>query len=235
MLKDLLTIVIPCKNEGTNILDCLAAINEQKYIDGVTVVVADSSDVYPVFPQEVKSRLDVRIVYGGYPAEARAAGAFWVSTPYVLFLDADMFLLKNTLLIELMNRYYKRYDLITVPFTTDHDFDWCYRVFDIFQFIGHRFAKQPFAIGGFQLFRTDAYFAIGGYNLRQRFAEDYFISMKIAPEKFIVHKDGRNRFVYTSPRRLKNKGIWYMVKVMFFTFLNRKNPKWFEKSHGYWS
>ena len=43
-LKDLLTIVIPCKNEQENIKNILACLNKQNDSKGLLVIVADISD-----------------------------------------------------------------------------------------------------------------------------------------------------------------------------------------------
>ena len=44
MLNELLTIVIPCKNEKEIISKSLDLLNHQNNIEGVKVVVCDSSD-----------------------------------------------------------------------------------------------------------------------------------------------------------------------------------------------
>jgi len=43
-LNSLLTIVIPCKNEGLTIKKTLTLLNQQFDIHGVDVIIADSSD-----------------------------------------------------------------------------------------------------------------------------------------------------------------------------------------------
>ena len=91
--------------------------------------------------------------------------------------------------------------------------------------------KAPFAIGGFQLWRTEAYWGVGGYNPEELFAEDYSISQKIKPEEFVVHKITGT---YTSSRRFKSKGVLWMFYIMVKSCINRKNPAFFKESHGYW-
>jgi hypothetical protein len=67
---------------------------------------------------------------------------------------------------------------------------------------------------------------LGGYN-----PEDYSISQKINPKDFKVAKV---KGTYTSSRRFKNKGVLWMFMIMIKSFLNRNNPEFFKKSHGYW-
>ena len=43
-LKDKLTIVIPSKNEGVNIYECIGFISKQRGIQGTKVIIADVSD-----------------------------------------------------------------------------------------------------------------------------------------------------------------------------------------------
>ena len=104
-MKEKLTIVIPSKNETDTLYDCLQFLYNQTGIDGVRVIVADiSDDPYSVgilykARREFNDRLNIEIIKGGYPAEARLAGSKLATTPYILFLDADVMLTHNNLII----------------------------------------------------------------------------------------------------------------------------------------
>jgi hypothetical protein len=172
--------------------------------------------------------LNIQIIKGGYPSQGRLAGSLLVKTPYMLFLDADVFLTNQKTLVE-CTRYKK--DLVTVPFYTDYPYRWVFRMFDMFQSISI-LLKTPFAVGGFQLWKTQSYWVLGGYNPEELFAEDYSISQKVNPEEFRVHKI---KGTYTSSRRFKNKGVLWMFKIMIKSYLNRKNPEFFKHHHGYWN
>ena len=86
MLKDILTIVIPCKNEGINIYDCLGLICKQSDIEGTNVVIADSSDDADSLYWLSRARIDfglsivIHTINGGYPAKARLNGSQLVKT-----------------------------------------------------------------------------------------------------------------------------------------------------------
>ena len=69
-------------------------------------------------------------------------------------------------------------ELITVPFYTDYPYKWVFRLFDLIQFKSTMLGT-PFAVGGFQLWNTNAYWRLGGYNEEELFAEDYSLSQKI--------------------------------------------------------
>ena len=233
LLKDKLTIVIPCKNEGVNIYECLGFISKQRGIAGTRVIISDNSDneesLRWIYQTELdyKYSLKIEVIEGGFPAQARLNGSKLVTTPYMLFLDADIFLTNPNTLVE-CTRYHK--DLVTVPFYTDYPYRWVFRLFDIFQSIS-TLLKTPFAVGGFQLWKTQSYWLHGGYDPFELFAEDYSLSQKVDPKEFRVHKI---KGTYTSSRRFKNKGVLWMFKIMIKSFLNRNNPEFFKKSHGYW-
>ena len=233
LLKDKLTIVIPSKNEGRTLYDCIYNISRQNHISGVKVIIADISDTYNSLffirdlQRDFKYSLNIEVIKGGFPSQGRLNGSVLVTTPYMLFLDSDIFLTNQNTLVECM-RYKK--DLITVPFHTDYPYRWVFRVFDMFQTLS-LYMGTPFAVGGFQLWNTETYWKVGGYNPEELFAEDYSISQKVDPKEFMVVK---TKGVYTSSRRFKNKGVLWMFGIMIKSFFNRKNPEFFKKSHGYW-
>jgi glycosyltransferase involved in cell wall biosynthesis len=233
-LKDRLTIVIPSKNEGRTLYDCIYNISRQNHISGVKVIIADVSDTYNSLffirdlQRDFKYSLNIEIIKGGYPSQGRLNGSILVTTPYMLFLDSDIFLTNQDTLVECM-KYEK--DLLTVPFITDYPYRWVFRVFDMFQSLS-LLLGTPFAVGGFQLWNTETYWKIGGYNPEELFAEDYSISQKIEPKNFkVVNIKG----TYTSSRRFKNKGVLWMFYIMVKSFFNRKNPEFFKHHHNYWN
>lgn len=232
ILKNLLTIVIPCKNEGSNIYECIWHLLLQENIRGVSIIIADSSDddVSIMWAKKAKEDFSnffrIAIIPGGYPARARYKGSLLVSTPYVLFLDADVYIKKGDLLKECIK---KRKALVSTTFTTDKGWNWVYKIFQVFQFISIKI-NTPFAVGGFQLWDINEYWKCGGYNSKHLFAEDYALSAK-AKDVYIYKTSN----VYTSARRFKKKGILWMFMILIKSFINRNNPKFFEKDHSYWT
>ena len=93
MIKHKLTIIIPSKNESEVINKTLTLLNKQSGIYGTTVIIADSSDdnTREVIKSGKHTKLRIKIIDGGLPSVARNNGAELVKTPYVLFLDADIF------------------------------------------------------------------------------------------------------------------------------------------------
>ena len=232
-LSNRLTIVIPSKNENRTLYDCIYNISHQNYISGVRIIIADISDEEKSLQyirrlqMDFKYLLNIEVIEGGFPSQGRLNGSKLVTTPYMLFLDADIFLTNPNILIECME-YDK--ELITVPFYTDKPYRWVFRMFDMFQSLSSLIGS-PFAVGGFQLWNTQSYWKVGGYNPEELFAEDYSISQKVMSKNFKVHKVWGT---YTSPRRFQTKGVIWMFKIMINSYLNRNNPEFFKKSHGYW-
>jgi glycosyltransferase involved in cell wall biosynthesis len=231
-MNNQLTIVIPCKNERDNIYECIAFIAKQVGFAGTRVIIADTSDEKDSldFLQYTKNdyrySLNIELIKGGFPAKARLEGSKLVTTPYILFLDADIMLLNKSILGECIAY---NSDLVTVPFQTETGFNWIFRLFDIQQRLSNLLGT-PFAIGGFQLWKTEAYWKTGGYDETHLFAEDYWVSQKA--KSMVIHN---TKGVWTSARRFKNKGFFYMFLISIKCYLNRNNTEFFKKHHNYWT
>jgi glycosyltransferase involved in cell wall biosynthesis len=231
-MDNLLTIVIPCKNEKDNIYECIAFIAKQVGFAGTRIIIADTSDeadsldfLYYV-KRDFKYSLEIEIIEGGFPAKARLEGSKLVTTPYILFLDADIMLQNKFILGECLAY---NTDLVTVPFQTEKGFNWIFRLFDIQQKMSN-WLGTPFAIGGFQLWKTKAYWKTGGYDETHLFAEDYWVSQKAD-----VMKIHNTKGVWTSARRFKNKGFFYMFLISIKCYINRNNTNFFKQHHNYWT
>lgn len=232
-LSKLLTIVIPCKNEDKIIYKTLDLLNYQNGIENVNVVVCDSSDddITPYkLDKRSRDKFNLNIISGGLPSIARNNGAKHCSTPYVLFMDADIFILDpNVLLKTIKTLMDNDYDLVTSKIRTSNgQFNFVFRAFDFIQTIVKPIS--PFCMGGFMLVKMEIYDKIGGFDEDAKVAEDYLFSKQIKPSKF--KRD--DTIVFTTPRRFQSKGLFYMVKLMVLSFLNRENKKYFENHNDYW-
>jgi glycosyltransferase involved in cell wall biosynthesis len=235
-LKDFVTIVIPCKNEKEVIQKTLDLLNYQTDIFGVKVIVCDASND-GITKIDLTERLgynldkiDLYLMDGGLPAVARNNGFKLVETPYVLFMDADVFLLDPKIIKRAILRIYKKdLDLVTVKFRSDNGkYNYVYRMFDFLQLISKW--STPFCLGGFMLVKSKTFKKLNGFDEEIKIAEDYHFSKQIKPKKF-----GRiNNVVFTPPRRFENKGILYMVKLFLGSFFNHKNKSYFTEDKNYW-
>lgn len=222
-LNRLLTIVIPCKNEGLTIKKTLSLINQQFDIHGVDVIVADSSDdniTKELIESESNRNVTIIIIDGGLPAIARNKGSDYVTTKYVLFLDADIFLEDKYLIYNIINNI-ETYglELATCKIRTKDIYNIIFILFDIIRsFI---IKKTPFAIGGFMLFNYKIFKELGKFNENDKIAEDYHLSKKVNPNKFKI----LNYEAFTTSRRFESKGILYMIKIMLSCWFNKDNKQ----------
>ena len=237
-LSKLVTIVIPCKNEKGIILKTLDLLNYQVDIHNVKVVVCDASNdeitktellnrlVYKFF----HDKFELHLMEGGLPAIARNNGFKLVTTPYVLFMDADVFLLDPKIIKRAFLKIHKNnLDLVTTKFRSDNGkYNYIYRLFDFLQLISKW--STPFCLGGFMMIKSETFKNLKGFDEEIKVAEDYYFSKQIKPKKF-----GRiNNVVFTPPRRFENKGIIYMAKLFLGSFFNHKNKEYFTKDQNYW-
>ena len=235
-MNNLITIVIPCKNEKFSILKTLDLLNYQTDIPRVKVIVCDASND-GITRQDLLKRLehnsdqfDLYLAEGGLPAKARNTGFKLVTTPYVLFMDADVFLLDpRTIEQALLLAQRRKLDLTTVKFRSDNGkYNYVYKTFDIIQNLSKW--STPFCLGGFMLIKSETFKKLNGFDEEVKVAEDYQLSKKIKPNQF-----GRvNNIVFTPPRRFENKGVAYMLKLMVGSFFNHKNKRWFTEDKNYW-
>ena len=237
-MKDLVTIVIPCKNEKNVILKTLDLLNYQAGIHNVKVIICDASNdgitksdlIARLESKNRRDTFDLYITEGGLPAIARNNGFKIVKTPYVLFMDADVFLLDpKTIKRSLLLAIKKDLDLTTVKFRSDNGkYNYVYKSFDIIQLLSKW--STPFCLGGYMLIKSDTFRSLGGFDEEIKIAEDYQLSKRISPNKF-----GRiNNVVFTPPRRFENKGVTYMLKLMLGSFFNHRNKAWFTEDKNYW-
>jgi glycosyltransferase involved in cell wall biosynthesis len=235
-LKNLITIVIPCKNEKDVILKTLDLLNYQRNVTGVNVIVCDSSNDSVTYESLInrlthnKDLFDLIIIDGGLPGIARNKGFKIVKTPYVLFMDSDVFLLDAKILTQSIKKIHKNnLDLVTTKFRTDNgEYNYIYKSFDVIQSLSKWIT--PFCLGGFMLIRSETFKLIGGFDEDVKVAEDYILSKQIKSNKF----SRLNNIIYTLPRRFKNKGVMYMIKLMITSLFNRNNKSYFKNDKGYW-
>jgi len=228
--------VIPAKNEAELLPRLLDSIARQDAagIRETTVYVADanSTDGTVELALNFRGRIDVRVIAGGLPSAGRNAGARLATTPYVLFLDADMELADPTLVrraLELMQR--KHLHCLTTNI-------WCRegRFMDQTLYIANNIAQQfsrllkPFSTGMFMLFDRKRFEELGGFHEQALYAEDYLLSKKVARRKFGIVR-GK---ALTTNRRFRKMGHIKIMGMFFKTALNTWNDNYFLRDHHYW-
>jgi glycosyltransferase involved in cell wall biosynthesis len=234
-ISDKITIVVPCKNEETYIHHLLESLREQN-IGDTRVIIADcSTDNTRQVILDNKSSLNVEIIDGGPVSLAKNNGARLVTTPYILFIDADVRFFKDTVIHDAVNTMEsKNLDLIGLKIKC-YDQDPRAKIgFVIFNTINHALKFfSPFAVGAFMLTRRDRFEEFGGFPEQFSTSEDFFLSRKYSPRKFRIV---RHHFGQDS-RRFKKMGYMGMAKYLVKNFVNRNNKKYWDKldSSKYWS
>jgi glycosyltransferase involved in cell wall biosynthesis len=234
-LSDKITIVVPCKNEENYIHHLLESLCQQN-IGDTRVIIADcSTDNTRQVIRDNIGLLNVEIIEGGPVSTAKNNGAKLVTTPYILFIDADVRFFKDTVIHDAVNTMEsKNLDLIGLKIKC-YDKDPRAKIgFTIFNTINHAMKYfSPFAVGAFMLTRRDRFEEFGGFPENFSTSEDYFLSRKYSPQKFRII---RHHFGQDS-RRFKKMGYMGMAKYLVKNFVNRNNKAYWDKldSSKYWN
>jgi glycosyltransferase involved in cell wall biosynthesis len=234
-LSDTITIVVPCKNEENYIAHLLMHLRQQ-HIGRTRIIIADcSTDNTREVIEIMKGELNVEIIEGGPVSTAKNNGAKLVTTPYILFIDADVRFFKDTVIQDAVNLIEsKNLDLIGLNIKC-YDKDLRAKVgFTAFNLINHALKYfSPFAVGAFMLTRRDRFEEYGGFPEQFSTSEDFFLSRKYSPKKFRIV---RHHFGQDS-RRFKRMGYMGMAKYLVKNFVNRNNQAYWGKldSSKYWS
>ena len=235
ILSEKITIVVPSKNEENYIAYLLTHLRNQ-LIGSTRIIIADcSTDRTREVIQATKGRLNVEIIDGGPVSIAKNNGARLVTTPYILFIDADVRFFKDTVIRDAVAEMEsKNLDLIGLNIKCyDHNKRTSigFAVFNGINRILKHFS--PFAVGAFMLTRRDRFEEFGGFPEKMSTSEDYFLSRKYSPRKFriIKHHFGQDS------RRFKKMGYFGMATYLVKNFVNRNNKQYWDRldNSKYWS
>ena len=225
-ISDKITIVVPCKNEENYIHHLLDSLRSQN-IGDTRIIIADcSTDNTREVIQSAKGKLNVEIIEGGPVSLAKNNGAHLVTTPYILFIDADVRFFKDTVIQDAVNMIErKNLDLIGLNIKC-YDRDLRAKIgFTAFNLINHVLKYvSPFAVGAFMLTRRDRFEEYGGFPEQFATSEDFFLSRKYSPRKFRII---RHHFGQDS-RRFKKMGYMGMAKYLVKNFVNRNNKAYWD-------
>ncbi len=236
-MGNILSIIIPAKNEEKHIGKLLESIRYQDYTDigRVPIFVADaqSTDATRKIAEGFKNDLSVSVIEGGPVSIGRNNGAKMSEEKYLLFLDADVELRDRSIIRRVIEKA-ERKNLhcagayIICPEGNIMD-RFTYFLSNCVQFFSQ--FSSPFATGMFFFIKKDIFEKLGGFNSHVQYAEDYFLSKNISPSKFFIAGS-----VATTNRRFQKMGHWKIIKEFLRTALNAKNQSHFfrNKIDGYW-
>jgi len=233
-ISDKITIVVPCKNEENYIHHLLESLRLQ-YIGDTRIIIADcSTDNTRKVIKDNSYSLNVEVIDGGPVSVAKNNGAKLVTTPYILFIDADVRFFKNDVIKDAVREIEsKQLDLVGLNIKS-YDNDIRASIgFTIFNIINHILKYfSPFAIGAFMLTRRDKFIELGGFPEKTVTSEDYFLSRMYSPKKFSIV----NHYFGQDSRRFKKMGYLGMATYLIKNFINRNNKKYWDSLDGskYW-
>ena len=234
-LSDKITIVVPCKNEENYIHHLLESLRLQG-IDNTRIIIADcSTDNTRQVIKDHSSFLNVEIIDGGPVSLAKNNGARLVTTPYILFIDADVRFFKYTVIKDAVKEIESN-DLELIGLNVkSYDNDLRATIgFGLFNIVNHILKYfSPFAVGAFMLTRRDRFEQLGGFPEKTVTSEDYFLSRMYSPKKFKIVK---HHFGQDS-RRFKKMGYFGMASYLIKNFINRNNKEYWDRldSSKYWN
>ena len=234
-LSNKITIVVPCKNEENYIHHLLDALRLQDIGDTKVIIADCSTDNTRQVIKDNSSSLNVEIIEGGPVSFAKNSGAKLVTTPYILFIDADVRFFKPTVIKDAVNKLEsKNLDLVGLNIKS-YDKDIRAIIgFTLFNIINHILKFfSPFAIGAFMLTRRDKFEEFGGFPEKTVTSEDYFLSRMYSPKKFRI----LNHYFGQDSRRFKKMGYFGMGYYLIRNFTNRNNKAYWDNldSSKYWN
>jgi glycosyltransferase involved in cell wall biosynthesis len=237
MLSQQLTIVIPTYNEEKYIAQTLYAIASQSGTYKVKIIIADAKSTdntrLVASTNGFELGLDLEIIDGGLPAVGRNAGAKLATTPYILFLDADVTFSHRQTIVEAINELaFMDYQMVGTTPVYKGEFDIRASImFGLNKYVTWFLSKtEPFAIGGFTMVNRQVFNSLGGYDEKAKQSEDWLLSKKISPKKFKLIPE----LITQDNRRFKRYGYFSMVKLLYNNWRNRNNTKYFYEDQGYW-
>ena len=226
-MKDEITIVVPCKNEESYIYYLLDCLKKQKGIEGIRIYIADcSTDNTRRVIENHKDWLDVEVIEGGPVSVAKNNGAYLVTTPYILFIDADVRFFSNTVIYDTLKQM-KDEDLHLIGLNIKcYDSDLRAQLsFSIFNVLNKILSKWiPFAVGAYLLTRKDKFYEHGKFPCKYPTSEDFHLSRKYDPKKFKIAK----HYFGQDSRRFKKMGYLGMSVYLIKNFL-------FKDNYNYWN
>ena len=240
MIKDYLSIVIPCKNEEKYIKRTLNEISIQSGISGTRVIIADGgstdSTIQKIeeFIKSEDNNLKIEVIEGGTVSVGRNRGAALVKTPFILFLDADI-TFTDLLAIEMSFEALKENTNLELIGTTPEymgEPDIAASLIFIFNRFTARIMSitDPFAIGAFMLISRKKFTDLGGFDEMVHQSEDWLLSRQIKTKYFKLIPN----LITQDNRRFKKFGYLNMLKMAMKNWFNRGNKKHFYKDQKYW-
>lgn len=240
MIKEYLSIVIPCKNEENYITQTLTEISLQHGISGTRVIIADGGsddstlEMVDDFIKSTLNNLDIEIIKGGTVSVGRNRGASLVKTDLILFLDADVTFTDLCAIEMSLSAIKKNVNIQLLGTTPEYRGERDLLAKLIFK-INHRVtrivsATDPFAVGAYMMIYSYKFRELGGFDENIHQSEDWMLSRKVNPKNFKLIPG----LITQDNRRFKRFGYLKMLGMVIGNWFNRGDEKHFKKNVKYW-
>jgi glycosyltransferase involved in cell wall biosynthesis len=233
-------IIIPTKNEEDYILNILNDLNRQQSnpLEKIKVIIADADstdNTLSVINQAKLSltKLDITIVPGGTVSVGRNNGFKLATSPYVIFIDADVRLYSNTTLVDTVIAL-KTKRLVTCKLKDYSGSHLSKLAFSIYNTL-HKILikKYPFAIGAYFAIHRYDFEKFGMFNENSDNSEDFLFSQNYKPHEFEVLK---SHYIGQDDRRFKKMGYigmgLHLLRNLIYFMINGRTE--FTKKSKYW-
>lgn len=229
MRLDDVTVIVPTRNEQSNILAFLESLP-----DRVSLIVIDASqDATLELVQRQRPAHTLVLRHPGNVAEARQVGAEAARTTWLLYTDADVVFAPDY--FERLEGYHG-YDVLYGPKLSSDEFAGYYRWFARGQQLLH-WIGVPAASGSNLLITRHALFAAGGFDLRLSCNEDSELVWRVKwrgyPALF-----ARDLVVYARDHRRLRRGrarkTMHSVIRCALLFSDLMPDRWRDWDWGYW-
>lgn len=231
--SELFTVVIPSYNEERYIYNTLWYLSRQNLNTKIRVIICDANSTDKTLEHISTAdrdfdNLEIEIRTGGKVAYARNKGAELVTTPFILFLDADSVLLDSDTIYEtLVNAF--DFDIIGCKQkSTSNDFV-SKQTWKVFEFI-RKVMPETFCTGCYFFISKEKFDELGGFDETLQNSEDFWLSKQIPKSRFKI----LDKYIGQDNRRFKKMGNLSFIKNIVLTYLNKNNIDWFKNDVGYW-
>lgn len=237
--KNTLSIIIPCKNEENYIGNLLEDLSNQKGIKNVPIIIADAESTDNTlgvieYYEHLYPQLDIKVIKGGSVSYGRNRGAEEVDSKYLLFIDADVKLYSNNVLVDTVFEMDLGSKFLLTCKLKSYSDDWKSKLaFRIYNVVHHFLVKKyPFAIGAYFCVYKHHFVKYGMFNEQSDNSEDFLFSQNFKPNEFGV----LNHFIGQDNRRFKKMGYFGMGLHLLGNLIRyMKNGRTeFTKKSKYW-
>lgn len=225
-LENMITIVIPAKDEQDNLPHILYDLRSQKLPKNKTLeIIVALSPQSTDKSENIARKYDAKIIKGGLPSTARNNGAKEATGEYIYFIDSDIRLRNNNFI---QNSYYeissKKWDFAAmdnIPEFELHDKNfeghkinfWQKQrlnfYYDLMNFFVRTAAKtkKPKANGTCIIARKEAFLSIKGFNKRIYYGEDSELVERARKNNYSFGILNKNTYITASVRKPLVHGI----------------------------